>query len=275
MILSDDLFAKFVEMVYRRTGLHFENNKKYLVQKRIEKRMSDLSIEDFKEYYQSIKFSLDQTEFNTLVDELTTNETYFFRDFPQLQNFAEEVLPVIIKQKQKEKDYTLKIWSAASSTGEEAYTLSIILLEMLDNPELWNIEILASDINNYVLERAKDGVYENRSIKDVPEVYLEKYFSKRNSKYCIKLNAKKNVKFKNINLYDSSEMLNYIDFDVIFCRNCLIYFDDESRKKVLKSFYSSLKQGGFIFLGHSESVNRIESSFKSQRIGNTVVYSKY
>jgi len=168
----------------------------------------------------------------------------------------------------------IKIWSAACSTGEEPYTLSIILLEMLDEPEEWEIQILASDINTEVLQKARAGLYEGRSVRDVPPEYLEKYFTKRDDKYLINLNVKKPVSFRRINLADRNEMSSVSGCDFIFCRNCLIYFDDESRKSVLSNFYESLNPGGFIFLGHSESVGRISSAYEVRKIGDTIVYSR-
>jgi len=272
MVLSDELFDKFTKLIYKKTGLYFEHNKKYYVQKRIEKRAEQLDMDSLNEYYMMLKYSDDSYEFDRLVNELTVNETYFFRDFPQLRCFAEDVLPIFVKEKGYRKK--IKIWSAACSTGEEPYTLSIILQEMLDKPEEWDIQILASDINTDVLQNAKIGLYESRAVKDVPPEYLGKYFTKRNDKYLINLNVRKHVYFKRINLMDENEMGNMGGYDFIFCRNCLIYFDDESRKSVISSFYESLNPGGFIFLGHSESVGRISSAYKVQRIGNTIVYSR-
>lgn len=274
MILSESLYEKFTELVYRKTGLYYELNKKYFVEKRVESRIIELGFSDYKEYYNLIKFSVDETEFYKLINDLTVNETYFFRDFSQLQNFAEDVLPLIVKEKEKNNDYTLNIWSAACSRGDEPYTLSIILYEMLDEPEKWNIKIIASDINDEVLNYAKIGVYDNRSVKDVPPEYLSKYFVKRNEKYLVNLKIRKPLEFKKLNFFDFNEMKKMINYDVVFCRNALIYFNDQSRKTVIDSFYYSLNPGGFIFLGHSESIGRISSAFKAQRIGGSIVYSK-
>lgn len=272
MILSDDLFDKFVKLIYKKTGLYYEYNKKYYVQKRIEKRAQLLEMESLNEYLIMLKFSTDSSEFYGLINDLTVNETYFFRDFPQLSNFAESVLPIFEKAKQGRKK--IKLWCAACSTGEEAYTLSIILLEMLEKPEEWEIQILASDINTEVLKAARIGLYESRAVKDVPPEYLEKYFTRRNDKYLVNLNVRKSVTFKQLNLMDENAMSNINGCDFIFCRNCLIYFDEESRKSVVSNFYESLNPGGFVFLGHSESVGRITSAFKAHRIGDTIVYSK-
>lgn len=272
MILSDELFDKFIKLIYKQTGLHYEYNKKYFVQKRIEKRAELLEMETLNEYFMMLKFTNDSSEFYRLINDLTVNETYFFRDFPQLRNFAEDVLPVFVKKQEGRKK--IKIWCAACSTGEEPYTLFIILQEMLDNPEDWDIQIIASDINTEVLQSARVGLYESRAVKDVPPEYLEKYFTKRKDKYLISLNARKSVSFKQINLMNENEIGDINGCDFIFCRNCLIYFNDESRRSVLSSFYESLNIGGFLFLGHSESVGRISTAYKARRIGNTTVYSR-
>jgi chemotaxis protein methyltransferase CheR len=272
MILSDELFYKFNKLIYRKTGINYEYNKKYFVQKRIEKRAEILEMDSLSEYYIMLKFADDPKEFDQLVNDLTVNETYFFRDYPQLRNFAEDILPLF--EKENESTKKIKIWCAACSTGEEPYTLSIILQEMLDKYEKWEVQILASDINTEVLQHARIGLYENRSVKDVPPEYLDKYFTRRNDKHLINLNVRKPITFKRINLMDKNAMSNIVGCDFIFCRNCLIYFDDESRKDVLSSFYNSLNPGGFIFLGHSESVGRISSAYKVQRIGDTIVYSR-
>lgn len=272
MILSDELFDKFIKLIYKKTGIFYEYNKKYFVQKRIEKRAELLEMDTLSEYFMMLKFADDSSEFYRLINDLTVNETYFFRDFPQLRNFAEDVLPIFAREKENRKN--IKIWSAACSTGEEPYTLSIILQEMLEKPEEWEIQILASDINTEVLQSARIGLYESRAVKDVPPEYLEKYFTRRHDKHLINLNVRKPVSFKRINLMDENEMSNINGCDFIFCRNCLIYFDDESRRSVLSSFYESLNPGGFVFLGHSESVGRISSAYKVQRIGDTIVYSR-
>jgi chemotaxis protein methyltransferase CheR len=274
MRLSDELYNKFVELVYQKTGIYYDLKKKYYVQKRIEKRAEILGMDSLSDYYRRLKFSKDADEFDRLINELTINETYFFRDYPQLRNFAEEVLPMVVREKNKKNDRSIKIWSAACSTGEEPYTLSIILLEMIDEPETWNLQIVASDINTDVLRAARTGLYEYRSVRDVPPEYLEKYFTKRNESYQVNPDVKKLVKFMKINLADSGAVSEITGCDFIFCRNVLIYFDDESRKAVLSDFYGSLNPGGIIFLGHSESVGRISSAYHMQRIGDSIVYSK-
>lgn len=272
IIITDELYNKFVKLIYNKTGIYYESNKKYYVQKRIEKRVQMCDKESMNEYYMMLKYAENSSEFSQLINDLTVNETYFFRDFPQLRNFAEDILPVFEEEHGESKK--IRIWCAACSTGEEAYTLAIILLEMLDRPEEWDIEIIASDINTEVLQFAKKGIYEKRSVKDVPPEYLEKYFTAHNDRYMISLKLKKYISFKQINLMDEVAVNQISECNFIFCRNCLIYFDDESRKSVVTKFYDVLKPGGFLFLGHSESVGRISSAYKMMRMGDTIVYSR-
>jgi chemotaxis protein methyltransferase CheR len=274
MTLTVELYQQFVELIYKRTGIWFESNKRYYVDKRLDERIAELGLENHREYYQLLKFSNNLREMQLLINRLTVNETYFFRDFPQLQGFAEEVLLQVVKAKVASGNRNIKVWSAGCSTGEEPYTLAIILLEMLPEPEKWTIEILATDINTKVLESARKGYYTSRSIKDVPLEYLERYFTERQDMYLLNKQIRNMVDFKVLNLVEQQEMEKQFEYDFIFCRNVLIYFDTISRLKVLDSFYQSLKSGGFIYLGHSESVSRITNSFKMKRIGSNMAYYK-
>ena len=272
--LTPELYQRFVDLIYKRTGIWFESNKRYFVDKRLDERIAELGLENYREYYQLLKFSTDETEMQQLVNRLTINETYFFRDFPQLQGFAEEALLQVIKEKVATGDKKIRLWSAGCSTGEEPYTLAIILLEMLPDPEKWIIEILASDINTRVLNVARKGFYNSRSVKDVPLEYLERYFTQRLDMNILNMKVRNMVTFKIINLMEEKDMKAQKNYDFIFCRNVLIYFDNESRLSVLNRYYHSLRSGGFIYLGHSESVARITNSFKMKRIGSNIVYYK-
>jgi chemotaxis protein methyltransferase CheR len=274
MILTPELYGRYIDLIYKKTGLWFEPSKRYFVDKRIEERIEGLGLESFKEYYQLLKFSNDDLEMQKLINRLTVNETYFFRDFPQLQSFAEGVLPEVVKIKENEGNKKIRFWSAGCSTGEEPYTMAIIFLEMLPNPEEWTIEILATDINTQVLNAARKGGYSSRSVKDVPPEYLERYFVERLDTYYIKKKIKDMVQFKTLNLVDGQAMLEQDQLDFIFCRNVLIYFNPESRAKVVNCFYHSLKSRGVIYLGHSESISRITNLFKIKRIGGNTVYCK-
>ena len=274
MILTPELYQRFVDLIYKKTGIWFETTKRYFVDKRLNERIAKLGLTDYHEYYQLLKFSTEQAEMQQLINRLTINETYFFRDFPQLQGFAEDVLLHMVKAKIKAGDKRIRLWSAGCSTGEEPYTLAIILLEMLPDPAQWTIEIMASDINTKVLDVARKGFYNNRSVKDVPLEYLERYFTQRFETHILNIQVRNMVTFKIINLMEERAMKIQTNYDLIFCRNVLIYFDTDSRLSVLNHFYQSLRSDGYIYLGHSESVARITDSFKMKRIGSTVAYYK-
>jgi chemotaxis protein methyltransferase CheR len=274
MTLTSELYQRFVNLIYKKTGIWFETTKRYFVDKRLDERIAELGLADYREYYQLLKFSTEQAEMQQLINRLTINETYFFRDFPQLQGFAEDVLLQIVKAKIEAGDKRIRLWSAGCSTGEEPYTLAIILLEMLPDPDQWTIEIMASDINTRVLDAARKGFYNSRSVKDVPLEYLERYFTQRFETYILNKSVRNMVTFKMINLMEDREMKLQANYDLIFCRNVLIYFDTDSRLSVLNRFYQSLRSEGYIYLGHSESVARITDSYKIKRIGSTIAYYK-
>ena len=268
-------FIKIRDFIYKQSGLFFEEKKIYFVKKRLAIRMDALGISTPKEYLWLLKYGDSHgKELQQLINLLTTNETYFFREFDQLVVFAENCLQEICEMKEQNNDKRIKIWSAGCSSGEEPYTLSIILLEMLDRYHSWDVEILASDIDTEILQKAQAGVYTKRSIKDVPEEYLEKYFIRGGDNYKVKFTVKRPVKFRHLNLMDEKKMRLITGMDFIFCRNVLIYFDEVSRRSVVSNFYDSLNNGGYIFLGHSESMSRISTAFTLRRKNGFIVYQK-
>lgn len=275
MDLSLEDYIKFRNYLYEKTGLFFEEQKLYFVKKRLTSRAEKNGIDSISDYIKFLKYiDNDKKEMQILINDLTTNETYFFREFEQLSVFGEVILQESIEKKLKHGQKKIKIWSAACSSGEEPYTLAIILLEMMENIKEWKIEIIGSDINSFVLAMASKGVYSDRSIREVPPEYLSKYFILSSDGYILKPKVKEMVQFENINFIDALTMRHMRDVDFIFCRNALIYFDEESRKKVVGYFYDSLKDGGYIFLGHSESMSRISSAFELKRKREFIVYQK-
>ena len=274
VILNNQEWYVIRDFIYKSTGLYFSDDKKSYIQKRLKIAMDNLQIADFWEYLKRIE--TDKVTFNKLLELITTNETYFFRDIPQLDMFSKDVLPELLNRKARKGDFRLKIWSAGCSTGEEPYTIAIILKERLEYFDDWDIEILGTDISERVLKLAQDAVYMPRSLKDVPEYIKLKYFeySPADKIYKLKDEIKKLVTFRYLNLYDESKMKLMRNYDVIFCRNVLIYFDEESRKKVVEYFYDSLNPGGYIFLGHSESILRITKAFEIVYFDNNIAFRK-
>ncbi len=267
-------FVKLRDFIYRKTGIYFEEKKLYFVKKRVLEHMAKLGFDDFNAYYRFLRFGGDDKALQDLINSLTTNETYFFREFDQLAVFAEECLPLVCEEKEKMGIRRLRIWSAGCSTGEEPYTLAIILLEMIDDLDRWDAKIEATDIDTRALEKARRGVYGPRSVRYVPEEYFKKYFVATEEGFQVRPEVKRLVRFSHLNLFDDVKMRQMKGFDFIFCRNVLIYFDEQARRKVVEHFYRALLPGGFIFLGHSESLSRITTAFEIKRLGGMIVYQK-
>lgn len=262
-------YQRLADFIYLKTGIRFSSGKEYYVATRVEKRMQALGLDSFSRYFGFLRFGSAE-EMGLLINSLTVNETYFFREYNQLKCFAEEVIPLLTKGLNGGR---LKVWSAGCSSGEEPYTLAIILLEMLEGSGI-SFEVHGTDINTSVLLKAKRGYYDERSIKDVPGDYLQKYFSKNGAAYRVLPQVKEHVRFYQLNLKDASAMETMEGFHAIFCRNVLIYFDEQSRREAALSFYRSLLPGGFIFLGHSESMSRITNLFKPRRFKEAIIYQK-
>jgi len=271
-----EYFIKLRNLIYERTGISYEENKIYYVKKRLQQRMQVGGFEDIEEYIKYLKlFDGSGREFQELINLLTVNETYFFREFNQLQLFGEDCLDEVVEAKRRIGGTTIKILCAGCSTGEEAYTLAIIMREMLEDFRRWNVLIKAIDIDENVLVKARKGVYDSRSVKDVPPAYLKRYFTQpQPGQYVIRPEAKEMVLFEHHNLMDRRALRSEEGYDFVFCRNVLIYFDEVSRKQVVDRFYSLLNPGGFIFLGHSESLSRISSAFRIRRINEHLVYQR-
>lgn len=272
--LDDQVFIRLRDMVYEHTGLYFDERKKYFLNRRVEQRMEAVGATSAFDYYQMIRYGKDSEELQELAEALTTNETYFFREYPQLKAFAEDILPEVLERKRRIGDHFLRLWSAGCSTGEEPYTLAIILREMIEDFPRWKIYVTATDLSREALLCAKRAVYSERSIKDVPTVYLRKYFRPLSGGWKVEPDVTAMVRFRHANLLDTSVAESLAGLDFIFCRNVLIYFDDNSRRRVVDSFYDALLPGGYIFLGHSESVSRITSVFRLVRRGDTLAYVK-
>ena len=205
------------------------------------------------------------------IDALTTNETYFLREEYQLKAFKDEILPEIMNKK---TDKTLRIWSAGCSTGEEPYTLAMLIIEA-QLPVDWKVEIIGSDISQRVLQVARRGVYSKSSFRVMPDQYRDRFFDKDGSdKYHISEEIKEKVSFAKLNLLDSQRINLIPTMDIILCRNVIIYFNNETKRKVIGNFYNKLNGGGYLLLGHSESLMNVSTSFKLKHLKNDMVYQK-
>nr|WP_242469352.1 protein-glutamate O-methyltransferase CheR [Rhabdochromatium marinum] len=203
---------------------------------------------------------------------MTVNETYFFREEYQFECLVNSLLPEIIARKRDQR--TIRIWVIPSSSGEEPYSIAIYLLERWAGIRQWDVEIIASDIDTRILAQARQGIYSMRSVQHLPAHYLKQYFKRQAGGYQICDDLRQSVEFTRVNLSERRDTRAYRDFDVIFCRNLLIYFDDVSRKSATEAFYDALKPGGFVCLGHSESMSRSSSLYKVRKFPEAIVYQR-
>lgn len=272
--LDDATFIEFRNFVYEKSGIYFNESKKYLFESRIEKRVQALKLKSFKEYLEYIKLPNNIEELHQLYDAITINETYFFRAPQQFEALEKIIVPELIQEKQGKSNY-LRFWSAASSTGEEAYTLALIVKEYL-MPRYPSItfQILASDINTQVIEFARRGVYKEYAIRNVPPHLLSKYFKNNGMTYELSEDIRKMVRFANINLYDEKAVKTITGVDIIFCANVLIYFDIPSKQKVVSYLYDVLNPGGYLFIGYSESLHGISKAFSLIHLPKALAYKK-
>ncbi len=272
--MSDDTFRLIREFIYQQTGIYFQDNKKYLLEGRLGKRLQVLNLGTFEEYLQMIKYGTRRNdELKFFYDAITINETFFFRNEPQFEAFEKTLVPSILANKPGR--YKLRVWSAASSSGEEAHTIAMLFLERLKPkyPAL-ELEVVGTDINSTVLDIARKGVYRDYSVRNMPKMYLDKYFKADDGRFTVRDDVRRMVRFEHLNLYDQIRMRQMGTFDIIFCCNVLIYFDAPSKIQVVSNLYDGLNRGGFLFIGYAESLHGISTAFKLENFPKTVAYKK-
>jgi chemotaxis protein methyltransferase CheR len=271
-MISNEDFLKFKEFFYRRTGINFEATKRYFVDKRLVERIEVTGTGTFRGYFTFLRFQASGEEMQQLTNLMTVNETYFLREEYQFRCLIDSILPEIVRHKVGPS--AIRIWCIPSSSGEEPYSIAMYLLEHWSGISEWDVEIVSSDIDTSILRRARAGRYSARSVQNVPARWLGKYFRQTGDEFQLCDDIMDAVEFTRVNLSESSETLGYRNFDVVFCRNLLIYFDDTSRQTAAETFFEALNPGGFICLGHSESMSRISSLFKVRKFPEAIVYQK-
>ena len=275
MAISDKDFEQLRDFIYNICGMYFHTTKKYFLESRLTRRMEATGTKSYQDYYLLLRSPRGSEELKFLMDEITTNETYFFRNVPQLAALENKLLPELVEVKNKMGFRKLRIWSAASSSGEEAYTMAMILLEKRSTLlKDWIIEIVGTDINETVIAQAKEGVYNAYSVRNIPDVYKRKYIREDNGKFILSPEVKKFVTFNKLNLYEDSKMIFMKSFDFIFCANVLIYFDIASKSKVVQHFYNNLQPYGCFFVGQSESLHGVNDKFKTVHFPGGFGYKK-
>jgi len=271
--MTEETFKQLRDFIYEKTGIYVPDNKKYFLENRLSRILKEKNFRSFDDYLYFLKYSANRHDFSKLFDSVTTNETFFFREPQQFEVLTNNLLPQIIKENTQMGRKDIKFWSAASSTGEEAYTIAMLLLE---KPELVSIrkEIYASDISEAVLMSAKKAMYGSYSVRNVPPQYMAKYFKDSGGIYILSDAVKSMVKFMSINLIEEKEVKQLKGIDVVFCRNVLIYFDDKAKKKAVSLIYDVLRPKGYLFVGTSESLHNITRAFRPMVINKVVVYQK-
>jgi len=273
--MSDAVFNNYRTLIYKLCGIYFTDNKKYLLEGRIVKRLSANRMRSFEEYLRFIDSPAGKKELYELFEAITINETYFFRAPQQFEVMENSIIPEIMAKKIGTPAPTFNIWVAASSTGEEAYTIAMIILEKfkMKYPTV-QFQVFASDINNAVIAQAQKGIYKEYAIRHVPKNLLEKYFKFDGTNYILSDAVKRLVKFSNINLYDAPQMRAMKNIDIIFCCNVLIYFDIPSKQQVVSYLYDALNRGGYLFIGYSESLHGLSKAFKLVHLQKAMTYKK-
>jgi chemotaxis protein methyltransferase CheR len=264
------------DLIYQVAGIFHPDTKLRLLLDRCGRRMKELKTSSLREYFEHLTVRpTRQVELVSLLNEITIGETCFFRSQPQLDALQQVVLPKIIEAKAKLPIRRLRIWSAGCSTGEEPYTLSMVLLEEAQRRlKEWSIEILATDLNERSLAHAKNAIYGNYSTRHLTQYHRQKYFTPVGDQLQLQPLVRNSVTFSRLNLSDDARMTFMKSLDVVFCCNVLIYFDLASKRRVIQHFYNNLLPHGYLFLGHSESLYGVNDDFRLIHLPGATAYVK-
>ena len=276
-------------LVYQECGMHFDDRRTPFLQDRLQRRLKECQLDSFYSYYRLLISQPGKQELTRLVENLTVNETSFFRNKAQLDLFQHDVIDDMVRRKQEREDYSLRIWSAGCSTGQEPYTLAMLVADALSYhhlrtprpfespfpkpliPAPWKVEILASDINYSVLRAAQEGSYVEHRMAGVDYGYRLRYFDKVGDRYAVKASVKELVHFDFHNL--KTEYLPQRN-DIIFCRNVMMYFDEAEQKRLVEKFYRCLNPRGFLFVGHAESLLGLTRKFQMVHRNSGTAYQR-
>jgi len=287
--LTDAELKLLQTLIYQECGMHFDERRTHFLRDRLQRRLKACGLDSFYAYYRLLTSREGKHELNALLENLTVNETSFFRVKPQLELFQKTVLEDLLHRKQERRDWTLRIWSAGCSTGQEPYTIAVLVCDALAYyylrnplpfdmpvpkpliPPPWKVEILASDINFSALLAAGQGVYTDAQMEPVDYTTRLRYFDKSGDRYVVKQTLKNLVQFDFHNL--KTEFLPQRN-DVIFCRNVMIYFDEAEQKRLVEKFYRCLNSDGYLFVGHAESLFGLTTKFHMIHQNNATVYQR-
>lgn len=267
---------KLRDLIYRISGIYHPDNKFYLLATRSRRRMKALNSANFSDYLEHLTTRPNRdAEMRSLLNEITIGETYFFRSQSQMDAVAKIILPKLTGLSSKQGFKKLRLWSAGCSTGEEPYTLSILLLEQLA-PRFkdWTFEIVATDLNDNSIAKCREGLYAEYAIRNLTPEKLQKYFRSENGTHRVSDQVRAAIRFERLNLQDQSKMLFMKGFDLIFCCNVLIYFDGVAKKRTVDHFFNGLIPGGYFFLGECETLFGIYDQFRLVHFPGATGYHK-
>jgi chemotaxis protein methyltransferase CheR len=270
--LSEPDLRRLADFLYRRTGMVFAESKRYYIQRRLDDRMLATSSASFEMYFGKLRSDVDG-EVEQFINAFTVNETYFYREEHQLRCLSSALLPDRVLR--KGPGASVRIWSAPCATGEEPYSIAIWLLQNWLQVDAYDVEIVGSDIDTRAVDFARAGVFGRRALARLPQEVIDKYFiALEDDLWRLSDDLRGSVRFTAANLIDQAQTRAHGRFDVIFCRNVLIYFDEGSRRVAAENLYEALEPGGFICLGHTESMSRISPLFEVARLADAIVYRR-
>jgi chemotaxis protein methyltransferase CheR len=273
--LSEEEFRLLRDFVHERFGLYFEDSQRSTLRARLAPRLALLGLLSFEDYYRHLRFAPDRVEEERrMVSHLTNNETYFFREQPQLAVFAGLVLDAIKARKARTGDKRVRVLSAGCSTGEEPLTLAMILFDSGRFFWGWDVQVTGLDIDGTALEAARRGLYHQNSLRAAPPSALERHFVLDGAGVRVKEVARRSVSFRAGNILDPASYAGLAPLDAVFCRNVLIYFSDAAVQRAVGLFHQALAPGGYLFLGHAETLGRVTSAFVPIRFQGAIVYQK-
>ena len=266
--LTDADFEQYRNLIYNESGIHFTATNRSILESRLKERLREKGLNSIKTYFETI--SKDQGELKSFLDSITTNLTRFFRNQAHFDALEKHVIPELMNIKKASGNNTIKIWSAGCSTGEEPYTIAMLLSEIMTPP--WKYEIVASDISLKCLMTAKEGFYSDNRITGIPDDYIKKYFDKVEGGFKVRSDLMKNIRFDYHNLKNDSGLRG---MDIVFCRNVIIYFDEVAQTAVIRRFWDSMASKSFLFIGHSESLFGMDTQFEFLKTQWATLYRKF
>jgi len=273
--LSEEEFRLLRDFLHETFGLYFDDNSRSLLRSRLLGRLTTLDLGSFEDYYHYLRFGPQRAhELESMVSHLTNNETYFFREATQLRVFSDKVLPTLRERKLAAGERRLRVLSAGCSTGEEPLSLAMILLDSGQFFWNWDLQVVGMDIDATALDKARRGLYFRNSFRAVEEALVARHFTPEGTGQLVKESVRRLVTLRQGNLVERASYAGLTALDAVFCRNVLIYFSDDSIRRSVQIFFDCLAPGGYLFLGHAESLSRITDIFTPIRFQGALIYQK-